>query len=223
MIPGIDGVACRFASGILRVGALDGQVATIYRNRHTWDKIRRLMKLTMPRSGLLITCFVIAVLPSLGCSSVYTVSMNAEEIQRRLQEKLPVERTKLLLKTTVTDVQVRLQEGSDRIRLRPSLVLEVPLLGALPGQVSVDARVRYAPDRGEFFLDDAVVTDLDVPRIPDSQRDRAQRLVAMVAQAYFATTPVYRLKQGNFKHALAKLIIKSVTVRDGRLLITMGT
>ena len=44
----------------------------------------------------------------------------------------------------------------------------------------------------------------------------------MLGETYLATMPVYRLNQNDFKQSLAKLVLKSVKVRQGRLEIVLG-
>jgi mitochondrial fission protein ELM1 len=53
-------------------------------------------------------------------------------------------------------------------------------------------------------------------------RHHAEDLIATCAEAYLTITPVYRLKQTDFKQSLARMFLKSVKVRDGQLQVVIG-
>ena len=43
-----------------------------------------------------------------------------------------------------------------------------------------------------------------------------------MAQRHFAEVPVYRLDHNDFKESPARLVLKSVEVRDGEVVATIG-
>ena len=43
-----------------------------------------------------------------------------------------------------------------------------------------------------------------------------------LAKRYMSDIPVYKLDQGDFKQNVAKLLLKSVTVEDGRIVVVVG-
>jgi hypothetical protein len=47
-------------------------------------------------------------------------------------------------------------------------------------------------------------------------------VAARVAQRYFAEVPVHRRDQNDFKESLARLVFKSVEVRDGEVVSMIG-
>ena len=66
------------------------------------------------------------------------------------------------------------------------------------------------------------IAEVAIEGLPESLRPAAEEVIARCAERYLASTPVYRLKQGDFKQSLAKMILKSVRTRNGGLEIVIG-
>jgi hypothetical protein len=157
-----------------------------------------------------------------ACRTTFTLSLTAEEIQQKLDAKLPASKRKMHITATVEKVQVVLKEGADRIGARTTVRFDIPLAGEVRGNAAVNGRVRYVPDEGAFYLDSPELSELDVAHIPESLRGPVQDVMGAAMQAYFAVAPVYRLKQSDFKQSLARLTLREVTVQSGKLLLTIG-
>lgn len=157
-----------------------------------------------------------------ACRSGVTLSLTADEIQQKLDSKLPLSKSKLHITATVEKVQVILKEGADRIGARTTMQLDLPLAGEVLGSATVNGQLRYVPDEGAFYLDSSQLSDLEVARIPESLRGPVQDVMSAAMQAYFSAAPIYRLKQSDFKQSLARYVLREVTVRDGKLLVTVG-
>jgi Protein of unknown function (DUF1439) len=168
-------------------------------------------------SLLLLVCTSAA-----GCTASYTIRFTAAEIQQSLNRKLPISKSKFLVRVTVQSLEVELVQGPDRILLHPQVGLSIVGQSALSGRALVEGQIRYAPDSGEFFFDAPRVVEVTIVGIPESMRAIAEELIAKSGEAYLTTTPVYRLKQTDFKHSLARMLLKSVKVRDGQLQVVIG-
>jgi hypothetical protein len=156
-----------------------------------------------------------------ACSTSYTIRFSAAEVQQALNRKLPISKTKFLVSATVQSVEVELTEGADRILLRPQVVLSIAGQQALGGQALVEGRLRYVPDTAEFFFDGKVV-EATIAGLPQAMLPVAEEVVAKCGEAYLTTTPIYRLKQSDFKQSLARMLLKSVRVRAGQMEVVLG-
>ncbi len=172
---------------------------------------------TLRISHLVLACSLAA-----SCTASYTFRFTAAEIEQSLNRKLPVSKSKFLVRATVQSLEVGLSERPDRIVLRPQVEVSIAGQSALTGQALVEGQIRYAPDTGEFFFDAPKMVEVTVGGIPESMRQRAEDLIATCAEAYLTITPVYRLEQTDFKQSLARMLLKSVKVRDGQLQVVIG-
>jgi hypothetical protein len=172
---------------------------------------------TLRISRLVLACSLAA-----GCTAGYTIRFTAAEIQQSLNRKLPISKSKFLVRATVQSLEVALRQGPDRILLRPQVEVSIAGQSALTGRALVEGQIRYAPDTGEFFFDAPRMVEVSVGGIPESMRQHAEDLIATCAEAYLTITPVYRLRQTDFKQSLARMLLKSVKVRDGQLQVVIG-
>jgi hypothetical protein len=158
-----------------------------------------------------------------GCGVSYTIGLTAAEVQQTLRRQLPVSQSKLLVTATVQALDVEFMESDNRILLRPEVDLSIAGQRALRGRAVIAGQIRYAPETGEFFFDQPHIADVAIEGLPESLRATAEEVIARCTEGYLASAPVYRLRQGDFKQSLAKMILKSVRTRNGRLEIVIGT
>ena len=85
--------------------------------------------------------------------------------------------------------------------------------------MEVDGDLQYDPKRGEFSVVDARVKRLDFDQVAAKKAAQFEAVVDAVAKRYLSDIPVYTLDQGDFKQSLAKLLLKSVEVEDGRVVV----
>jgi Protein of unknown function (DUF1439) len=184
----------------------------------TRDQVHRFHGKKASVTGVVLACAL-----SAGCSLSYTISLTASDIQQTLQRKLPISKSKLLVTATVRALDVEFMEAGNRMLLRPEVDLSIVGQRALRGRAVVAGQIRYMPETGEFFFDKPTVAEVAIEGLPGSLRVAAQEVIARCAEGYLAAAPVYQLKQSDFKQSLAKLVLKSVLIRNGRLEIMVGT
>jgi hypothetical protein len=157
-----------------------------------------------------------------GCGTRYSLVLGATDIRQALQHRLPASKSRLALTVVVSALDIELAEGADRIFFRPQIDASVAGQVLVHGDAVVDGRLRYAPETGELFLTGARVKDVRVAGLPPSLRPVLADALAGWAEGYLARTPILRLRQSDFKHALTRLVLKSVRVRGGGVEVTLG-
>ena len=98
----------------------------------------------------------------------------------------------------------------------------MPGVGVLHGRMGADGGLAYRADRGEISLGDARVNELDVTGLPYRYSQALPEMGARVAPRDSAGAPWVRGDQSDFKQSLARLVLKSVVVRDGEVVATVG-
>lgn len=92
----------------------------------------------------------------------------------------------------------------------------------LRGLADLITKVAYEPENGSFVLHDARLLRLDIsnvkPKLLDLAKDAANRL----ASEQVSGIPIYKLRRTDVKQAVARLVLESVTVRDGVLRVDIG-
>lgn len=146
------------------------------------------------------------------------------ELQASIEKHFPREKQYLFLfDVTLTEPKVELLAEANRLRVELNVGVKVKGLDAkFTGLGAVSGSLRYDPEQGEFFLSEPKVERLKLPGIPEKFTARANEVVGTALREWYERFPVYRLKDGKVKHDLARMTLKGMQVRDGKLVLTLG-
>jgi hypothetical protein len=152
------------------------------------------------------------------------VSLNQWEIQQAIVLGFPVEKTYLgVLKVHLRDPLVVLPEASDRIGLRVTVDAGIPGLGKpSTGTAELSCRIRYDREKVSFYADDPRVERLSLDEHRDGAPEKAPAAVTWIVKGLLADRPLYTLTSVDVGHSLAKLVLKDVRVKDGKLRLTLA-
>lgn len=152
-----------------------------------------------------------------------TVVLTAQQLTGQLAARFPQRRCLLTLACmTLTDPVVRLVDGDTRLFVTARIS---PDVGAQPlgvGVIEVAGKLRYAAAAGAFFIDDPEVLRLAFPDLPQAYAAPATELSQGMLVDYLKRTPIWVLDEHDAQQALAKLVLRGVAVRDGRMEIVIG-
>ncbi len=65
------------------------------------------------------------------------------------------------------------------------------------------------------------IVDLKINGIPDKYQPKIRKLAQITISKILSSRPVYKLKDDNLKHKLAKATLDSVLVENEKLLVTL--
>lgn len=154
----------------------------------------------------------------------WTFSFAQAELEEQLAERFPLQKTYFGLITVHYDnPRVALREGSNRITIGLDARVNAKVNDIdVGGGADVVTRIAYDSETGSFLLHQPRLLNLDVPGVKpfllDRARDAANELVAERIEGI----PVYKLRPKDVKTSLARLILKEVEVRDGKLYLVLG-
>lgn len=183
------------------------------------------------RRTLIITGLVlIVVMVTAGVVALkgerFSLVLTEEQIQQRLDARFPVtKRYLLVIGLTFSEPKVELAEGSDRIGFGVTTAVNLTVGGAtkpLGGRAAISSGLRYDPQDFSFYLDDPRIESLHVQGIPVAYIEQVNEGALALAQERINRTKIHTLRPDQFQQAAARLVLKEVTVTDGRLVITLG-
>jgi len=129
-----------------------------------------------------------------------TFTFTPEELQQRVAEKFPTEQKLGFASVVFSNPVVSLSDSSDRI-----------------GKLAGDWRVRYESTKGALYLEDVNISKFDIDGMPASTREGILKVAQPVLRGYLQRVPVHTFRQRIDHGAL-----KSVLVKDGKLVVTIG-
>jgi hypothetical protein len=150
------------------------------------------------------------------------VELSQSQIQEQLDARFPIRKRQTFFSVVLSEPVVNLEEGSDRLDF--SITIDLKLLQAktLKGTTQVSGKVRYQPETGAFYFDEALVKQLDISGVPGMFEGEIKPLIKAAMVEYLQTQPVYQLKPKDTPRSLIRLLVKSVNVEQSKLKVTLG-
>ena len=166
-----------------------------------------------------------AALAAGGCATLAalafpTITLTEADVQRRVVERFPITRAMPLGMTlTLANPVVDLGDPGGRGGLLADATLALPGGRRYAGQADVSGSVRFDRTQGQFLLDAPRLDALRVPGLPESWAGTARSVANAAVAAAVQSLPLYTLTDEDFAQSYAKRHLKSVQVRDRRLVL----
>jgi hypothetical protein len=159
-----------------------------------------------------------------ACAGIYgkKIVFTQDELQAKVATKFPLKKRKSLVTVNFLNPRILLTPGSDRIGISLDMEVSAPGLKSVTGHMEADGGLEYRPDSGEFAFTEGRVRAFELSDIPKAYARTIEQVGAKVVKAYLSDLILYRLKPDNFKHSLAKLVLKSVAVENGEVVVEIG-
>jgi hypothetical protein len=162
----------------------------------------------------------------LNCASAlafsYTLELSESEIQERVDVMMPLEKKKFFVTTVLTNPIIDLIESTNALGLSTDVAFKAPgnIVGS--GRISFAGTLRYDNDVGAFYFDNLKLVSLDIKKVPSEFLPKIKKILQSVANKFLEKKPVFKFKDNNLKHKLAKSILKSIAVENENLVIELG-
>ena len=152
----------------------------------------------------------------------YKIRIPRDAAQRIIEARFPIRREKYGFALSLTEPQVRLNASANRIGIEISLRVTLPGGASQEWRGLIEVRLHYQREQGAFFLLEPVLRPLDPSAAGPSPRNVVLKIAEAALDSVLSATPVYTLNQNNFKHLLAQLLLKSVTVEPDHLRVELS-
>ena len=179
----------------------------------------------MKKIFLLLVLVIMAAAGYFGWQFVqkgFSIDITQEQIQAQLTPKFPIQKNILLANITLSDPKVTLKESSDRVFIGANVAVTVPTQPKASGATTLSGKVVYAPEQGAFVLSDMRVEELKVPGVSSQILEKASALISEVGAQVLNRFPIYTLDPNDRTQKLAKSVLKSVNVVNGKLRVSLG-
>lgn len=169
-----------------------------------------------------ILVIVLFLFSQVATAFSYTVEITEPELQEKVSKIMPLVKKKFFVTVTLTEPKVDLQTENNNITV--FLRIEVTAPGGIKGtgELKVSGSLLYEPNNYEFFLKDPVLNNMVIDKVPDKYMPKIKSMSQQMVTKVLAKKPVYKLKDDNLKHQLAKSLLQSITVKDKTLYLVLG-
>jgi len=173
---------------------------------------------------LALLAVAVAVTWYLLRGETWTFSFTQQQIAEQLGKRFPMHKTYLvLIDVHYENPRVQLTDGSSDIAVGVDARVDGPVKGKeLKGSADLVTKIAYDSSRGTFVLHDARLVSLEVAGVSGDVADRVKGVANQLAAERVSGIPIYKLRPADVKTALARLVLKSVSVRNGVLHVEVG-
>jgi len=92
----------------------------------------------------------------------------------------------------------------------------------LAGSVDASGGLRYDPKTGQLFLTQSKIERLALQGVPEQYSSPVALALSQALDSYYASHAIYTLNVFDSKELAARLTLKSVVIRQQRLVVTLG-
>ena len=173
---------------------------------------------------ILICGMVVSTLVACSSSGIFRRELvfTREDLQARLSKEFPRKEKHPLMAVTFSNPEILLEPGADAMGVRLEIKIAPRLGKQRTGKVVAEGDIEYRPQRGEFFIVNPKVISIEVDHLKGKYQNRVRSVADRIVEQYLSEVAVYRLDQKDFKQKVAKLVLKSVDVKDGKLVVVVG-
>ncbi len=137
-------------------------------------------------------------------------------IQENLAESFPLAGDLGFARLELTDPELLLEEGADRVGLRLHVRVTMAIV-VMEGTVAVEGELRYQAEEATFYVDRPRVLELEMPGIPVEQVPEILTTINDLLATMLPKVPVYRLEEGT-----TRMLLRSIKVENGALVTELG-
>lgn len=150
-----------------------------------------------------------------------TMEFTQAELQARVAPQFPMQRSLLGAAINFTEPLVYLSETENRIgvEVTVSVAMSDTLKGT--GRGMTDGTLVYKPETGQFVLTEPRLRNLKIDNIPAAQQARVRETIDWVARNALAGIVVYQLGDKDFREKMARQMLKSMQVKNGKLVVEL--
>lgn len=171
---------------------------------------------------LRITLLAVMLLATQAASAFsYTIEVSEKDLQKNISSMMPLEKTQYFFTIILRNPIIQLIGGDNRFGISSDITVKLP--GGLQGKghATIIGNLRYDNVQGAFYIDSPSITKLTISNVPDSYLPDIKSLAQRALSDSLASRPIYRLNDDDLTQKFAKSLLKSVTVKDQKLVLEM--
>lgn len=165
---------------------------------------------------LALTLFSIAI-----NASAYTLELSKAELERYAQAYFPVTQQTPFSKVRYSSPKIVLDEKSNRIGLEVTVHAEIPGMMAIAGRGQIEGKLEYRQQSHQFYLHNPKLKNIRFANTNYELANSIQQMVNSMSQQTLPMIFVYELKDHDLRQKMAKSVLKSATVKQGKLYLDM--
>src|SRR5512144_469358 len=160
-----------------------------------------------------LTLAVLVIVANKALTTFGKIRVPAATIQGLIEQKFPVQMEQYWLTLALCNPLVKLNESANKISIELTLRLTVPGNISSEWRSLVEGRLDYNREKGEFYFLETALQLADIEGFFGKYQNLILSMAGTLLTGLFATMPIYKLDQEDYKQVLTRLLLKSVIVQ----------
>lgn len=152
-------------------------------------------------------------------AAAYTIELSRTDLQEYVDGYFPVQQVTPISKLTYSSPVVVLDPKTNRIGLEVTVKAEMPGMMPIAGRGQIDGDLEYRKETHQFYLHNPKVTNVRFANTDYQLTSTIQQIVSSIGQQSMPLILVYELKDEDLREKMAKSVLKSVAVKQGKLYV----
>ena len=156
-----------------------------------------------------------------GCKGIeQEVIISKSTIEKIIEKNFPIEEELTLAKVSLFSPQVFFIDNSIGLNIKYSIVL---LIKETSGSISFKCRPVYKPENISFYMSNFELTDITINNVESFvDKDKIMGFISAIVNILFSDTPLYQLNPNDYNQNMAKMLLKSVSIKGDNLVLLLS-
>lgn len=154
--------------------------------------------------------------------SGFETKLSDTHIQSAVYRHFPLREYAAFARITLHEPQVILSQGER------DMVLVIPVDANIPdqplqqGHATVAVSLSYKPGNGGLYLINPRVIKFEMPSVSKIMNKNLRATIEMICKNALPLVQIYKLKEKDLNHSLAKSVLKSFSIKDSLIHLEFG-
>ncbi|MBL1260775.1 MAG: DUF1439 domain-containing protein [Thiotrichaceae bacterium] len=154
--------------------------------------------------------------------AAFTIELTKAEVQETVATYFPLKHISPFVMLTAHNPRVMLEQETGRIGLEFSVLANIPGILSGEGRGLIDGELEYHHKTGEFYLRDPKIRSLKLYDMPAEITATVKLALQQLMKQSLPIMLVYKLQDSDLKQKMARSVLSSVEVRNGKLRLELS-
>jgi hypothetical protein len=154
--------------------------------------------------------------------ATFVTGLSSVQVEKVLENYFPLNEYAAFARVSLHNPQVRLQKGEKSVVLIVPVIARVAGATEHRGHATIQVELTYKPHTGGLYFSRPRIQQFDMPSVDKKMSADLREIVDSMAQNSLPLVQVYRVKERDLNHSLAKSALKSSVIEDDRLRLVFG-
>lgn len=165
----------------------------------------------------------LSLISSTALAFSYTMEITEQQLQKTIEAYMPLTKEDAFFSVTIANPIIELIKSSNKIGLHTTI--KVAALGNIEGngKARIAGNLSYNAKKAAFYLQNIEIIDLQIDQVASQHINAIKLTTQNLLNQMLKNQPVYILNDKKFEEELAKSMLQSIEVKEGKLMLLLGS